>query len=583
MADDLPAVGNGWATEVLSVRAWRLTRRTVVLGVLIVVALAAPARATNITEFPLIVAHSGPRGIAAGPDGNLWFTEFAGSRFGRITPSGAVKDWSTGSGISAGSQPFGIASGPDGSLWFAENAGNRVGRIAPTAAPMATEFSIGITAGGAPMEVATGPDGNVWFSELNGRIGRITTAGTVTEFSSGIIPTCAVWGIAGGPDGNLWFTQQHGCDRVGRITPTGSINEYSIGISPDSAPQDITTGPDGNLWFTEFTGDRVARITTTGTVTEFTAGISPLSEPTGITTGPDGNLWFTEGAGNRIARITPTGSVTEFSSGLSPDSRPEAITMGPDFNLWFTEYAGNRIGRLILDPRASTGTAGSIRSTSASLAGTVSAFGAQTSYVFEYGRTTAYGTATNSQILRPGAKPTVVTASLIGLKPQTVYRYRLVASSVAGTSTGTERTFTTGTGGGGGGGGGGRTGKRKGPTMTISSRLLTATRSGFVRIRIRCPLSETLGCHGSLAVETANKVTVRKSGAKVRRKLRLGTARFRIGGGQIRTVTFALSRKSQALIRRFKHLRIKVIVTAFDSSGNRARTVKLLSLRSQTR
>ena len=28
-----------------------------------------------ITEFPIPTASSGPYGIAAGPDGNLWFTE----------------------------------------------------------------------------------------------------------------------------------------------------------------------------------------------------------------------------------------------------------------------------------------------------------------------------------------------------------------------------------------------------------------------------------------------------------------------------------------------------------------------------
>jgi virginiamycin B lyase len=38
----------------------------------------------HVTEFPLLSPHSYPSGIAAGPDGNLWFTEGSG-KIGRIT------------------------------------------------------------------------------------------------------------------------------------------------------------------------------------------------------------------------------------------------------------------------------------------------------------------------------------------------------------------------------------------------------------------------------------------------------------------------------------------------------------------
>lgn len=32
----------------------------------------------HVTEFPLLSPHRYPSGIAAGPDGNLWFTEGSG-------------------------------------------------------------------------------------------------------------------------------------------------------------------------------------------------------------------------------------------------------------------------------------------------------------------------------------------------------------------------------------------------------------------------------------------------------------------------------------------------------------------------
>ena len=40
-----------------------------------------------ITEFPIPTPDSGPRALAAGPDGNIWFSEFNASKIGRITPA----------------------------------------------------------------------------------------------------------------------------------------------------------------------------------------------------------------------------------------------------------------------------------------------------------------------------------------------------------------------------------------------------------------------------------------------------------------------------------------------------------------
>ena len=168
-------------------RSLRLLLMGAALAFLALLAPAGRAEAVQVTEFPLPVAESSPLGIALGADGNLWFVEVSGSRFGRITPAGAITDFSTGSGISAGAEPWGIAAADDGGLWFTEQVGNRVGRINPLTR-QATEFSAGITSPSGPRGITAGPDGNVWFAEDGGRIGRITPAGVVTEFSAGITP-----------------------------------------------------------------------------------------------------------------------------------------------------------------------------------------------------------------------------------------------------------------------------------------------------------------------------------------------------------------------------------------------------------
>jgi streptogramin lyase len=113
------------------------SRRFVLLGLvgLVIVALAsgiawltvhhAPP-AGSITEFPVPTASSGPEGIAAGPAGNLWFTEANGDQIGRVSPGGTITEFPV---PTASSDPWGIAAGPGGNLWFTMYSGNKIGRI----------------------------------------------------------------------------------------------------------------------------------------------------------------------------------------------------------------------------------------------------------------------------------------------------------------------------------------------------------------------------------------------------------------------------------------------------------------------
>jgi streptogramin lyase len=290
-----------------------------------------------VTEFAIPTAASYPEGVTAGPDGNLWFTEFSGNKVAKITPAGAVTEYTI---PTANSQPQGITTGPDGNLWFVEYAGNKVGKITPGGAVI--EYLIP-TAGSNPQGITAGPDGNLWFTEASGnKVGRITPAGAITDYplhSGGSVP----WDITAGPDGNLWFTELLG-NKVGKITPAGVITAEFPVPTTASFPFGIAAGADGNLWFTESSGTKVGKITPAGAVTEYpvpTAG----SQPQGITAGPDGNLWFTESYSNQVGRITPGGAVSEYPL-LTGNSQPYGITTGPDHNLWFTEYNGNKVGRI---------------------------------------------------------------------------------------------------------------------------------------------------------------------------------------------------------------------------------------------
>jgi hypothetical protein len=81
-------------------------------------------------------------------------------------------------------------------------------------------------------------------------------------------------------------------------------------------------------------------------------------------------------------------------------------------------------------------------STQAILSGFVNPKGAVTTYHFEYGTSTGYGQNTAPQDAGSGVTAVQATASLTNLVPGTLYHWRLVASSIAGTVSTSDSTFT---------------------------------------------------------------------------------------------------------------------------------------------
>jgi streptogramin lyase len=114
----------------LIVRLLAFLCSSLVYSSLLVLAMLVPqtVSAITITEYTIPTASSYPWGITAGPDGNIWFTEYRGNRIGKITPSGSITEYPIPTALS---QPVGITAGPDGNLWFTELQGSNIGNLIP--------------------------------------------------------------------------------------------------------------------------------------------------------------------------------------------------------------------------------------------------------------------------------------------------------------------------------------------------------------------------------------------------------------------------------------------------------------------
>lgn len=97
----------------------------------------------------------------------------------------------------------------------------------------------------------------------------------------------------------------------------------------------------------------------------------------------------------------------------------------------------------VAPPVATTGSAASVTSSSATLGASVTPNFSATSYHFDYGTTTAYGSFTSAASAGEGGVAQAALATVSGLKPSTTYHFRVVATNAAGTVVGADQTLTT--------------------------------------------------------------------------------------------------------------------------------------------
>lgn len=144
------------------------------------------------------------------------------------------------------------------------------------------------------------------------------------------------------------------------------------------------------------------------------------------------------GGGGRIAlqyRTLSLTGTTDVSGGIS----------GPLSGAQSTEpFGAAGVVTKIGAPSATTGTATVLNSNSAILNGLVNPNSGATTYRFEYGTTTAYGSQTGEATVGSDGSDHSVAQTIAGLQPNVTYHFRVVASNALGfVTTGADASFKT--------------------------------------------------------------------------------------------------------------------------------------------
>jgi virginiamycin B lyase len=196
-----------------------------------------------------------PYDLVFDKNGNLWFTEYVGSRIGFInTKTRQLVETPTPIPYS---EPYGITRDPDGNIWFAENAkwAYRLGTFTPTRNGQISIVEYPIVADQLHL-VEADAQGNIWFT--TGFKGSLGVFSRKSHFSRLIkvnycyTDACThISGIAVDQKGNIWFTDSLG-QLVGYYNPKKDEVVAKILDQPNLHPHDgLVVDEYGTVWFTQ--------------------------------------------------------------------------------------------------------------------------------------------------------------------------------------------------------------------------------------------------------------------------------------------------------------------------------------------
>jgi multidrug efflux pump subunit AcrA (membrane-fusion protein) len=269
----------------------------------------------------------------------------------------------------------------------------------------------------------------------------------------------------GGLDTTYYFVYGTSPTSLTSTTPTADA-----GSATGSVPVGVSVSglaPGQNYYFelvatnsSGTTDGSLALFTTaSATATATTGQASAIGSTTATLTGSvnPGGLDTTDYFQYGTSAVSLSSSTPTVNDGAGSGSVSVSVTLHnlkPDttyeFRLAATNSSGTSDGveemfttSTASKPTVVTASASGVLTSSVTLSGSVNPGGSDAKYRFEYGTSTAYGSKTALVDAGSGTTASQASATLTGLKPDTEYVFRLVASNKFGTSTGLSEFVTT--------------------------------------------------------------------------------------------------------------------------------------------
>ncbi len=354
-----------------------------------------------------------PEGIACDASGNVFIADGANNVIRKITPGGVVSTFAGTAGLSGSadglgaaarfSGPRGLAADNDGNLYVADSSNHLIRKITPAGLVATVAGGAGLqgSADGngsaarfsAPQGLTVDASGNVYVADsINFTVRKITPARDVTTIAglAGSSGTSDGTGsaarfyypsdIAVDSAGFLYVTD-HVNHTVRRISPAGAVTTFAGSPNLNGAqdgtgsaarfyfPAGVAFSGDGKLSVADNLNHTIRQITSAGVVTTF-AGRAPsgsedgprtdarFSSPWSCARDAAGNLYVADTYNQTIRKISPAGVVSIFAGATgsfgSADGQgsaarfgyPTAVATGDDGSVYVADYSNRTIRKI---------------------------------------------------------------------------------------------------------------------------------------------------------------------------------------------------------------------------------------------
>ena len=370
---------------------------------------------------------------------------------------------SLGSGNGQFNNPAGMAVNTSGDLWIADSANNRVEKF-DTKGEYQSQFGSTGTGNGqfkTPVDIAITAGGDLWVTDaINARVEKFNAKGEyLSQFGSYGGANGQFYepsGVAIAPNGHIWVTDFRSY-RVQEFTASGEFIQsvgpgYGGGPGEFFAPSGIAIDPEGHVYVADNRNNRVQELSSSGGYLAqfgtYGSGDGQFENPEKIEVTSSGHLLVDDRWTERVQEFSSSGEyITQFSLG-SPHKAYGIAASGPA--IYISDSSSDDVGKWCMPvaPEASTQAASGVKSTEATLNAAVNPMCTATTYQFEYGTTTAYGSKvpTTPKSIGSGTDSVAITEAVKGLTSGQTYHFRIAATNEEGTTYGKDETVTVGTG-----------------------------------------------------------------------------------------------------------------------------------------
>jgi hypothetical protein len=206
-------------------------------------------------------------------------------------------------------------------------------------------------------------------------------------------------------------------------------------------PSGVTTGPAKTLYVTKLGGDTVKVIVNTSHKVVSESVLDPHQTGGAAYDPTTGDVYVTDlEGGSHVVVYGPNGKVVEEFAHKELGEAAAIAYSAQDHRTYVVDRTRERVVVFAEPPVTEVEPASNVSSSAATLTGMVDPEGPSAEWYFEYGVTTSYGSTTAPGDVTSTGK---VSAMLEGLRPGTLYHYRLVGVNSRGAGTSTDGTFRT--------------------------------------------------------------------------------------------------------------------------------------------